>query len=171
MPQKLKKPVVLGDDGLFRLVRSDETLDASAKEVDQVALVNGEASAIKIGSPVYISGSMTAKLAKADGIATRNTFGLVAELSILNGVSGNIQTDGQIVARKLDWDIVLGLIANPITNPNGTGLTPGAMYYLSETATGELKVTPPSTGWVQKIGIAVSETVLDLSIAEPIGLN
>jgi hypothetical protein len=171
MSLKLKKPLVLGDDGLPRLIRADETLDATAKEVDQVSLVNGETSAIKIGSPVYVSGSMTAKLAKADGITTKNTIGLVAEISVINGASGNIQTDGQIVAGKLDWDAALGLAADPVGNPNGTGLMPGAMYYLSETAAGQLKVTPPALGWIQRIGTAVSETVLDLAIAEPIGLN
>lgn len=171
MSQKLKKPLVLGDDGLPRLIRADEILDASSKEVDQVALVNDEASAILIGSPVYVSGNMKVKLAKADGIATKNCLGLVTEEAIMNGVSGNIQTDGQLVASKLAWDIVLGVTPDPVGNPNGTGLTPGAMYYLSETVAGNLKVTPPTSGWIQRIGIAVSETVIDLSISEPIGLN
>ncbi len=171
MSQILKKPLVLGDDGLPRQIRANEILDASVKEVDQVALVNGEASTVNIGQPVYVSGNNTTKLAKADGVTTKNALGIVSEQAIINGASGNIQTDGQIVATKLQWDSVLGLTADPVGNPNGTGLTAGAMYYLSETVAGQLKSTPPASGWIQRIGIAVSDTVLDLSISEPIGLN
>lgn len=171
MAQILKKPLVLGDDGMPRQLRANETLDANVKEVDQVGLVNGESNAISIGNAVYVSGNNTVKLAKADGATTKDCIGLVAEAAIINGASGNIQTDGQLVANKLQWDAVLGLTPDPVNNPNGTGLSAGVMYYLSETDLGLLKSTPPTSGWIQRIGVAVSDTVLDLSISEPIGLN
>lgn len=162
MSQKLIKPLVLDSDGSIRQIKTDETMDAIAKEVDMLLVVNGESTPLTAGKIVYISTNNTVKLANADGITTKNAFGIVAEPTIESGVSGMIQTNGQISNTTTAWDAITGTTG---------GLTAGTSYYLSNSTPGLITSIPPTSGWIVKIGTAVSSTVLDLHISQPIGLS
>lgn len=53
-----------------------------------------------------------------------------------------------------------GEIENPVWH-----LTPGEVYFL--VAGGEISMTPPESGFVQKIGVAKTSTVLVINLGEP----
>ncbi|CAN5462830.1 hypothetical protein BH20VER3_BH20VER3_00950 [soil metagenome] len=143
-----RKPLVLVD-GEIQQLQSGDTLNATVSEVDIVTLTNGDAGAHALGDVVYISAADEAKKAKADASGTTNALAL-ATGAISNGVSGAYQTDG-----------ILGGL---------TGLTPGAVYYLSDATAGLIASTAPSAGgsYVVRIGIAISTTELEIQIGRPI---
>ncbi|HEY9697018.1 MAG TPA: hypothetical protein V6D10_07130 [Trichocoleus sp.] len=158
----LRKPLVM-INGLPQQISSTDTLDATLAEVDQVSMTNGESSSIVIGAPVYVSAANTVKKAQANALGTMDILGIVKDVSVAAAGSASIQTDGQITATTTQWDAVTG----------GTGgLTAGAVYYLSATTAGQMTVTAPTTSgqYVIRIGKALSTTIFDLSIGQPIGL-
>jgi hypothetical protein len=56
-------------------------------------------------------------------------------------------------ASTAQWDVVTGQTG---------GLTPGAMYFLSNSTDGALTTTAPSTGYICPIGRALSTTKMAL---------
>lgn len=110
-----------------------------------------------IGQPVYVSGDGKVDLAKADAVSTWNCAGLAAE-SVSAGATGNFLTEGSV--NTANWASVTGSAA----------LTPGAVYYLSEAAAGQLKTTPPSTGAVVRVGRALTTTKMDIEVAQEVVL-
>jgi len=68
-----------------------------------------------------------------------------------------------ILAGKLE-------LSNWVWALNGfSNLTPGAIYYLSATD-GKMDVTPPLTGYILQVGVALTTTVLSVSIKSRIRL-
>lgn len=57
--------------------------------------------------------------------------------------------------------LVSGVVQNVFT-----GLTPNAVYYLSQSSAGAITATPPSSGLVIKVGRAISATQLKIEIEE-----
>ena len=153
----LRKPLVVVD-GLVQQLGSGDTLDAPISEVDLVSLTNNNASAITIGQPVYSAAADACDLAKADAIGTARPIGLVKDASIAASASGNIQTDG--ILSNSDWTSVIG----------STTLTSGSVYYLDNATAGKLTATAPTSGFVVKVGIAISTTEMAIDIESPIGL-
>jgi hypothetical protein len=151
-----RKPLVIVS-GQVEQLQSGDTLDASANEVDVVSLVNGEAGAIDAGMVVYLSAASTCKKSKADAAGTMEGIGLARAL-ISNGVPGDIQTNGQLTIA--DWTAVIGAAA----------LTAGAHYYVSEATAGKMAAAAPATGYVQRIGIALSTTMMQINIQPAIKL-
>jgi hypothetical protein len=143
-----RKPLVLVS-GEIQQLQSGDTLSGPVAEVGLIALTNGDAGAHAIGDAVYISAADTAKKAKADASGTKDVFG-VAIGTISGAAVGNYQTDG----------VLAGL----------SGLTAGAIYYLSAATAGLLTVTPPSSvgQYVVRVGIAISTTELDINIERSI---
>ena len=158
----LRKPLVI-NGGQIEQLQAGDTLDASTGAVDVVQATNANASPIVIGAPVYPSVAGSVDLAKADAQATVQVLGLVKDTSIASAASGAIQTDGILSATTAQWDAVTG----------GTGgLTVGGVYYLDAANAGKLTSTAPTTGgqFVVRVGLAMSTTELDISIAAPIKL-
>lgn len=64
------------------------------------------------------------------------------------------------------------LVYTDYFNDQLSGLTPGVTYFLSQSAPGELTATAPSDTdeVVQRVGVAVSATRLDVEISQPIVL-
>lgn len=122
--------------------------------------INGETGSLSKCQVVYISASNTVKKARADASGTLPAYGLCAE-NIASGVSGTIQTDGNLTATASEWDSVTGQTG---------GLTPNATYFVSNSTAGLLTTTPPTTGYVQSIGLAVSETTMKIKINNEIKL-
>ena len=145
-----RKPLVLISGEIAQLPAGD-TIAAAASEVDIITATNGDATPHAIGDVVYISAASTVKKAKADAAGTKDAIAIAAA-AITNATSGPYQTDG----------IVSGL----------TGLTAGAVYYLSAGTAGVMTTTAPSTvgQYVVRLGIALSATELELTIQRAIAL-
>lgn len=158
----LRKPLVI-NAGSIEQIQSGDTLDAVVTEIDVVSMTNNNVSPIIIGAPVYCESASKIDLAKADATGTKDVFGLVKDVSIAASASGNIQTDGILVATTAQWDAVAGTTG---------GLAAGTIYYLSATTAGEVTATAPITGgqFVVRVGLALSATELEISISQPIKL-
>lgn len=152
-------PLVI-KNGQIQQSRSDDTLGIGITEVDVINLNNSGTQAAAIGRAVYPT-SVGFALARADASATKNVIGLVKDTTIAASATGNVQTDGLLVATTAQWDAVTGQTG---------GLSPGAWYYLSPTTAGGLTSTPPSTAnqYVVPIGLAISSTALDIRIGTDI---
>jgi len=156
----LRKPIVVVD-GLLQQLQSGDTLDAVVSEVDVVEMTNNEASAIVIGTPVYVESAGNVEKAQADASGTVEVLGLVRAVSIAASESGEIITDGILIATTGQWDTVTG---------DSGGLTAGTVYYLDPDTAGMLTTTAPTTGgdYVVRIGKALSTTDLEITITQPI---
>lgn len=115
---------------------------------------NAEASSIVIGRAVYaFTTTDQVKLAIANASAPAQAIGLVNAASISASAAGSIAFSGVIAATTGQWDVVTGQTG---------GLTPGAMYFLSNTTAGALTTTAPTTGFLCAVGRAMSTTKLAL---------
>jgi hypothetical protein len=128
------------------------TTSSSSSTTD--TFTNAEAGAIVIGRAVYaFTNTDEVKLAIANAAAAAQVIGVVAATSIASAASGSIAFAGIASASTAQWDVVTGQTG---------GLTPGSMYYLSNTTAGALTTTVPSTGYIATVGRAMSTTKLAL---------
>ena len=150
-----RKPLVIVN-GQIQQIQAGDILDAVVNEVDIAQATNNEATPIVIGSPVYVDGAGTVKLALADALATARILGFVKDTTIAAAASGNIQTDGVIVATTGEWDTVAGTTG---------GLTAGDFYFLSAATAGLITATAPTTAGevIVNLGLALSATELDVN--------
>lgn len=125
------------------------------------SLNNGEAAAINIGMAVYTDATNSVKKANANAAGTKEVIGLVAATSISSAAAGNVIVEGVLSATTGQWDAVTGQTG---------GLTSGAVYYLSNTTAGNLTTTAPSSGYVCRVGVALSTTLLRLKVGAPVQL-
>lgn len=109
------------------------------------------------GMVLYVPSDGHVDLARADAASTTRAVGLANE-DVTASATGDYITEGQI--EKSDWTTVAGT----------TFLTPGVFYYLSTTNAGQITSTAPSTAteYVVVVGRALTNTVLDVEIAQPI---
>ena len=154
----VRKPIVIIGGKPQRLGAGDTIEGATASP--QFGASNGNAGAVTLGQPVYISGADQIDLAKADASGTAMVVGLVADASIAAAAAGNYQYGG--VLSVSDWTAVTGSVT----------LTPGANYYLSAAVAGQLvEVAPDATGQqLTFVGRALNVTDLMIEIARPVGL-
>lgn len=154
-------PIVLVNGEFQRLQAGDDILVPVSGAIE-ISLTNDEVSPVVIGAPVYSDAAGGFKKAKADASGTSNCIGLVNKSpSITNGVAGPVAVEGIVVLTTGQWDAVAGTTG---------GLTFNTRYYISQTTSGTLTATPPSTAgqYVQCVGIALSTTTLKLEIGERI---
>jgi hypothetical protein len=139
------------------------TAGSSGSAVSSISsqLTNGEATSIAIGQAVYVSGAATVRKANANAAGTKDVLGIVGDTTIAASGVGSIVTEGVVSATTVQWDAVTGQTG---------GLTTGAVYYLDNTTAGKITTTVPSTGYVCRVGIAVSTTLLKLQVSAPIQL-
>ena len=104
------------------------------------------------GQPVFVTPAST--LDKANANDTPCLGVVVTDAG--TGARVSYVSDGSV--NNPDWTAIIG----------SQYLTPGATYYLS--STGMLTRTVPTSGFLQQIGIAVSQTLLDVEIQPPIQL-
>lgn len=122
---------------------------------------NGEASAIVIGTPVYISGADTVRKALANAQGTKDVVGFVTDITVASAGNANVQMCGPLTATTGQWDAVTGQTG---------GLTIGATYFLDNTTAGRLTTTVPASGYVCPVGKAVSTTKLLINLGTTIQL-
>ena len=155
-----RKPLVIVD-GQLRQMAAGDILDVQLNEVDFISATNNEATAIVIGTPVYVNGNDTVKMALADALATSEVIGLVTDETVAANASARVLTDGRLTATTDQWDAVTGDVG---------GLTAGALYFLDPTTAGNLTTSAPTAEGeiVLKIGKALSTTVLEVTIGQTI---
>ena len=149
----IKKPIVL-TNGEFEQLQAGDYLFST----DMQQMLNGNADPITVGMAVYVSANDTVDLAQANAAGTKNVFGLVADANIANGANGAIMRDG--IVESANWTAVTG----------GATLIAGAAYYLDVANAGGLTVTPPTTGYVAKVGQGVSGTELEIEVESTVKL-
>lgn len=150
---------IIGTPGTYQSVTVDTygrvtsgTTASSTSLVDN--FTNAEAGAIVIGRAVYaFTTTDQIKLAIGNATAPAQVIGLVSSTSIAASASGSITFAGVMAATTGQWDVVTGQTG---------GLTPGAMYFLSNTTAGALTTTAPTTGFLAAVGRAMSTTKIAL---------
>jgi hypothetical protein len=154
----LKKVLVLNGGQIEQLQSTDWI---SAVQIPQ--FTNGNAGAIVIGAPVYISANNTVDKAKADAVGTVNVIGLAYDASTASAASGGVLIDGVLTASTAQWDAVAG---------TSGGLTKDVIYYLSAATAGLLTSTAPSAAgqFVVAVGIGLSTTDMKIEIQPRIKL-
>lgn len=160
----LRKPLVLVGLDQYQLPAGD-TLDATVIGLG-ADLVNQSASTQPRCTPVCPgtgAGAGGFQPARANAIATARVIGLVGADQISPGASGTIVSFGILTATTAQWNTMTG---------QAGGLTPGAVYYLSDIGPALLRTQPPlSTGdFLVRIGQALTATQMFVSIQPPIGL-
>ncbi|WP_407529458.1 hypothetical protein [Methylobacterium oryzisoli] len=158
----IRKPLVLGDDGLPQVLQPGDSLSAPTNAPSLRSAINGESSAaLPFGTPVYASSGTQVKRAQANAKATAKVAGLVYDASIAAGASGSVAQGGILVGTTAQWDAVAGTTG---------GLAVGAYYFLDAANPGKLTATPPTTaGQVNVcIGSALSSTELEVDVELPI---
>ena len=156
----LKKVLVLGANGEIEQLQAGDTIEVTTASNQVFTAVNAEGWDLAIGQAVYITAADTVGAALADDVTTSGVVGLVADASIASATDGSILTDGTLVST--DWTAVVG----------ATTLTPGSVYFLSDTAAGELTTTVPTApgSCVARVGTAINTTTLEVTISRPIKL-
>lgn len=155
----IKKPLVLNNGQIAQLQPGD-SLDIQAEAVN---LINGEATAIVIGAPVYSDAAGSVKKAQANAAGTKDVIGLVGQApSIANGAPGAITLDGVLSATTAQWDAV-------VSGASG-GLVFKQRYWLDPATAGKLVTAAPATvgQYVLEVGIALSTTEMKINILAPI---
>jgi len=97
-------------------------------------------------------------LANASASGTMRFIGF-ASASINTASTGLVLTNGTAVGLTTDWDAVTG---------QSGGLTPGAVYFVSTVTAGNITSTAPTTGWLVRVGVAVSTTQMLINKGEPV---
>ncbi len=139
------------------IVQTDSTTTISSNSsstVLTIVLTNSDSIQVTKGMPVYSFNNGEFKRGKANNVTTNKLIGLAHD-DINTSASGEIQTDGVLMASTVQWDALTG---------DSGGLTVNSLYYLSETTAGNLKLTVPITGYVSPVGIAISSTQMKIGI-------
>jgi hypothetical protein len=126
-----------------------------------IELTNDNAGTLVIGMAVYVKSDGDMDKAQADAAGTTELLGLVADTTILTTADGDVQADGFLEATTGQWDAVTGDVG---------GLTAGGIYYLDPDTAGLLTSTAPTTvgQYVVRVGQAISTTVMNIRIEQPI---
>ncbi len=118
------------------------------------SFTNANAGTIVICRAVYATTTTDrVDLAIANSATAAQVIGLVSATSITTLAAGNIAFAGVMSATTGQWDVVTGQTG---------GLTPGSMYFLSNTTAGSFTTTAPITGYVVAVGRALSTTKMAL---------
>lgn len=161
----VRRPLILVGGTQYQLPPGD-TLDAVALSLGS-ELLNNSVAIQQICTPVCAgvgsSGSGGFQPARANAIGTARVIGLIAAAQIAPNAAGAICQFGIFTATIPQWNLVTGLSG---------GITPGAPYYLVDTAAGRISTTPPSEvgRFCTKIGIALTPTSMLVAPSDPIGL-
>lgn len=120
---------------------------AYAGPVSTTPYLNASGATATYGQVVYLSAPGQFSLAISLSLASATVLGIVADASIANGATGNIQTTGTFTT---------------------TGLTAGAAYYVSASP-GAYSAAPPTDPgqFLALVGVAPTALVLELSPQTP----
>lgn len=126
---------------------------------------NGESYPLIKGMAVYITevDEANCRAAVATAAVSSRVLGLIADAAVAPGAVASISSKGMLEKPTTDWDIITGEVG---------GLRPSHDYFLRAGYAGGITSVPPTAvnNFVVKIGKAVSPTVLDVNIEQPIEL-
>ncbi len=115
-----------------------------------VALYDGDP--VPFGSAVYVSSTKAVTAAASDSSGTAQVIGVV--VGLVGGFAPIVQFAG-VTGTQIDWSFAT------IT---GTPLVPGSPYYLATSANpGKLTTTPPVSGSIVQVGVALTANQLILT--------
>lgn len=138
-------------DDSFWVLKDDSPLTWVTLGASGTPTLTAETDAdVVAGQPVYIKASGHLGLAESTALPQARCAGLVTA-DTLTGVAAPFSPDGTV--NLADWTAVVG----------AASLTPGAEYFLAATA-GQITDTAPSSGYLVRVGRAISATVLDIEI-------
>lgn len=126
--------------------------------------INRDSINLMKGMPVYISEVDYNNAARATGGGTyeeARVAGLVVDESIFIDAPGRVLCAGILEQTTTQWDALTG---------DEGGLLGGRDYFLRTDFVRGITHTPPETGYMVKIGKALSPTALDINIEPPIEL-
>lgn len=113
---------------------------------------------VAAGESVYVKSNAHVALSKADANATKRCRGL-AVAGVSPSFAATVRTHGTL--ELADWTASTG----------GATLTPNLPYYVSTATAGAITSTAPtSSGYVTRIGTALSTTKMDVNPEPPIKL-
>jgi hypothetical protein len=118
------------------------------------------AEALTKFNAVYVFSTNNVKKARSNAAGTYRAIGFAAA-AISNAASGQIIYGGTVTGTTGEWDAVTGQTG---------GLTAGSPYYVSNATPGNITATAPTSGWIVRVGIALSTTTLLINLGEPVGL-
>lgn len=149
-----RKPLVLVDGNVVELPAGDYIDNGNIVERQ-----NNSGNAMPGGTPVIASSGTGVNMADASQATKLNVMGLAMEDLAVDAL-GKFQCDGIVKLTAGQWDVVTG---------DSGGLDANLVYYL-DTTTGKLTSTAPTSGWVVRVGLAISATELRLGISAPIAI-
>lgn len=156
----LRTPLVLVGGEIAQLPAGDD-INAPFSGAIEITLINDNAGAVVIGTPVYSSAAGHFDKANATVAGTSKVIGLTTTTSVATSGNGQVAVAGTVTATTGQWDAV-------VTGGSG-GLVFNTSYYLDTTA-GKLVTTPTTTVGQNNvfIGKGLSTTVMELGIRQPI---
>lgn len=157
----LRKPLVVGDDGLPQQLQAGDTISVPVNAPSLRSALNGESVSLSFGMPVYAFSGTQVKRGQANAKATAKVVGLVYDATVAAGAAGSVAQGGILTGTAAQWDAVAGTTG---------GLAFGTYYFLDPATPGKITATPPITaGQVNVcIGSALSATELEVDIELPI---
>jgi trimeric autotransporter adhesin len=135
-------------------------LSTQISAAQYMLLQNNFTSALDAGTPVYAftSANTFSRAFAAGTIQQRQVIGLIADGSIAISATGRIQYHGLLSLTSAQWNAQTSVT---------TGLTPGDIYYLNDTA--PFFTTAPAAGPTRTLGVALTPNVLRLQISDEDG--
>jgi hypothetical protein len=106
---------------------------------------------------------------QGQALYSRSSDGLIGK-AIANSTEDKATVVGFAQTSKLAGELVRGLIVGVL---GSGGLSPGEIYYLSDTTAGAITTTPPSVAnrYVTRVGEAASTAELIIQLEPPIKLG
>jgi len=145
-------------DGTKYVLPAGDVISGDVQNLNITApMTNNDAVTITKGMPLYIHSSGNVRRAINTSLAASKVCGLCYDASVVSGGSAIVQVSGQLELAV--WTSITGTAA----------LTPDAYYFLDSTS-GRLTESPPTTGFITLVGIALTTTKLDIRINDPIQL-
>jgi len=153
----IKKPIVLNlTNGQLEQLQGTDSIDLG----NTVTKNNPALVTLPFGTPVHFSGG-DAIPSQANAQGTIRVAGFVAE-DITTVTSGPILIDGKLTAALAsDWDSIV---------TEAGGIVEGTNYFLDEANAGQITAIPPTTGFVVRLGHALSTTEFEIEVQQPIKL-
>lgn len=131
---------------------------AAASSLSSTLTNNTGATIAKFKALYKTTTSDQVALANANASGTMRFIGF-ASAAINNAATGSVTTQGALTGTTGEWDAVTG---------QSGGLTPGSVYFLSNATAGNITSTAPSTGWLVRVGVAISTTTMLIDKGEPL---
>lgn len=145
-------------DGTMYVLPAGDVINGDVQNLNITApLINNDAVTITKGMPLYVYSAGNVRRAVSSALASSKVCGLCYDDSVVSGGNVIVQVSGQIELAV--WTSITGTAA----------LTPNAYYFLDSTS-GRLTESPPTSGFITLVGIALTTTKLDIKINDPIQL-